>query len=1217
MVFDTYHIAPRQLQVLDHLYRRARALATELRETDELLRDAVRLEAVHVRLADLADQAEGLYLSGLGGVVRTLEVEIGRLLRGPRTPGEAWINHSRATLRRLTGVMENHLRTVEIGRGSWFAEQAVESATARVHVVEPDFARREHLRALLARGGYRVETHGDMESLGRACRRGKPPGAVVIDLAAFLGDGTTDGGQARIWAGLRPGCLRAAPVIALTDRDDMHTRLAAYRAGASRRLIRPFDDEHLLEMLGQLVRQAPAVPYRVMVVDPDPAALEHHTAALREAGMEVLGQTDPLRAPEALAEFTPDVLLVEMHMPGCSGPELTALLREDEAHAGLPIVFLSEEIDPLCHARALETGADDILVKPAAPAYLVSLVTARARRAREMCNMVGALRQTLHERESEHLALDEHAIVSVADASGDIIAVNDKFCEISGYARAELLGSNHRIVKSDTHPPAFFEEMWATISAGRIWQGEICNRSKDGHLYWVETTIMPIVDEQGIPYRYVSIRTDITRVKSAETELRRRHGMQKMITRVATDLLGADIPEMDAALVRALAESGRFIGADRAYLFLYSDDEASVSNTHEWCAAGIEAQKHKIQSMPIGEISWIVDGLARRNTLHIPDVQAMPPEASREKAILQDQDIRSLLLIDLRYQDRTMGFLGYDAVRLRRRWRVGEVVGLRVLAQVLANAISRHRSELELRRREAEVRVLARRNELILSTTTDGFFAADLDGHILDANPAFCTMLGYSVSELASMKIADFEAGESPQEVSAHIEGIIASGGSDRFDTRHRTRDGRILDVEVTTTLVDAGNGPVFYAFVRDITAREEARQALIRAREEAEGASKAKSEFLSSMSHELRTPMNAILGFAQLLEYDGRLDREQMDSVHEILRAGRQLLELINEVLDLAKVESGRIDLSLEPLDLCEIVEECFRLLEPLAAARSLQMERGAMEGVRVRADRVRLKQVLLNLLSNAIKYNRDAGRVHVEAHTIAEGQVHISVSDTGPGIAPERIRELFQPFSRLDAAQSAVEGTGIGLTITRRLVEMMGGEIGVDSRPGTGSRFWVELPCEDAGTEPGTPDTGEGSVPPAPESGRGRVVLYIEDNPANLKLVTQLLGRRRHVHLITAHTPALGLELAAARRPELILLDINLPDMDGYQVLDILRADRRLRNTPVVAISASAMPRDVDRGLAAGFDEYLTKPIDVKRFYAVLERWLGGKGSESAQGG
>jgi CheY-like chemotaxis protein len=413
---------------------------------------------------------------------------------------------------------------------------------------------------------------------------------------------------------------------------------------------------------------------------------------------------------------------------------------------------------------------------------------------------------------------------------------------------------------------------------------------------------------------------------------------------------------------------------------------------------------------------------------------------------------------------------------------------------------------------------------------------------------------------------------------------------------------------------------------VRDISVQKKNERELVSALEEADRASKAKSEFLSLMSHELRTPMNAILGFGQLMEYDSGLSAEHRDCVQEILKAGYHLLELINEVLDLSRIESGRLDLSLEPVEVSPVIRECQSLMKTLADKRDIQIEFRTLEGAVVRADRIRLKQALLNLLSNAIKYNRDGGSVTIGIEPQGQDRIAILVTDTGKGVSSGQLADLFQPFHRLDAEASGVEGTGIGLTITRRLVELMGGVVDAQSEVGTGSTFRIELPLVSLdgigqvdGSKPvTTPVSGNGNVSnkvsdnvsdtvsgqnPGPDQ---HLVLYIEDNPSNIRLVAQILGRHQHIHLLTAHTPELGIELARTRKPELILLDINLPGMDGYEVLQIFSADPVLRNIPVIAVTANAMPGDIERGMAAGFTDYLVKPLDIGRFNTVIAQRL-----------
>lgn len=386
----------------------------------------------------------------------------------------------------------------------------------------------------------------------------------------------------------------------------------------------------------------------------------------------------------------------------------------------------------------------------------------------------------------------------------------------------------------------------------------------------------------------------------------------------------------------------------------------------------------------------------------------------------------------------------------------------------------------------------------------------------------------------------------------------------------------------------------------------EERTHELIAAREKSDQASRAKGDFLSSMSHELRTPMNAILGFAQLLQLDRQLDERSAGFVREILRAGQHLLQLINEVLDLARIESGKLSLSPEPLPLAEPVAEAHALVAPLAQQRQVTVHVAALGDLVVRADRLRLKQVLLNLLSNAVKYNRPGGEVFVEAQAQDLFHVRLRVRDTGIGIAPQHLKELFQPFSRVSGA--AAEGTGIGLSISQRLVTMMGGRIGVESRPGVGSEFWIELPCDRLADPPppleATAESPAVQAPPLPQ--RRARVLYVEDNPANLKLVEQIVARHAGIELLMAPTGSLGLDLARSHQPDLLLLDIHLPDMDGFQVLARLRADESTRHIPTVAVTAQAMPADVRRVREAGFDDYLSKPLELRRFDELLVQML-----------
>jgi signal transduction histidine kinase/CheY-like chemotaxis protein len=373
-------------------------------------------------------------------------------------------------------------------------------------------------------------------------------------------------------------------------------------------------------------------------------------------------------------------------------------------------------------------------------------------------------------------------------------------------------------------------------------------------------------------------------------------------------------------------------------------------------------------------------------------------------------------------------------------------------------------------------------------------------------------------------------------------------------------------------------------------------------AREAAERANKAKNEFLSSMSHELRTPLNAILGFGQLLQ-TAPLSEDDHDSADHIVKAGRHLLELINEVLDLSRIESGRLTLSPEAVRVDELVRETTDLMRPTAARRGIAVTlHPSHDDVHVHADRQRIKQVLLNLLSNAIKYNREGGEVDVRSERVGTERFRVSVNDTGPGIAPTRMPALFEPFERLGAEESAVEGTGLGLALARRLVEAMGGAIGVDSTEGKGSTFWVELAVTESPVAAFERANG-GAVPWVPAAGAERTLLLIEDNLSNLRLVERILKARPGVGLLSAMQGGLGLELARQHRPDLILLDLHLPDIPGDEVLHRLRADPATREIPIVVVSADATEGRIRRLREAGATAYLTKPLEVAELLELVD--------------
>jgi signal transduction histidine kinase/CheY-like chemotaxis protein len=431
----------------------------------------------------------------------------------------------------------------------------------------------------------------------------------------------------------------------------------------------------------------------------------------------------------------------------------------------------------------------------------------------------------------------------------------------------------------------------------------------------------------------------------------------------------------------------------------------------------------------------------------------------------------------------------------------------------------------------------------------------------------------------------------------------------DSYELTYIRKDGSRFPAVVSITALRDDYGDIIgYLLIgTDNSVRKRVQTELNEAMAAAEKASRAKTDFLSGMSHELRTPLNAILGFAQLVESGSPSPTpSQKRSLDQILKAGWYLLELINEILDLALIESGKLTLSREPVSLVEVMLECRAMIEPQAQKRGIGMTFPRFEiPYFVKADRTRVKQVLINLLFNAIKYNKPGGAVAVECALASPASIRISVRDTGVGLAPEQLAQLFQPFNRLGKESGTEEGTGIGLVVTKRLVDLMGGTIGADSTVGVGSVFWIEL------TRTSAPQLAVEQAVLAtltrPEVAVGgallRTLLYVEDNPANLELVEQLIARRPDLRLLSAADGNIGVEFARAYQPEVILMDINLPGLSGIEALHILRADPATAHIPVIALSANAVPRDIEKGLEAGFFNYLTKPIKVNQFMDALD--------------
>lgn len=556
-----------------------------------------------------------------------------------------------------------------------------------------------------------------------------------------------------------------------------------------------------------------------------------------------------------------------------------------------------------------------------------------------------------------------------------------------------------------------------------------------------------------------------------------------------------------------------------------------------------------------------------------------------------------------RLDEQLLGGEAWVGQEVRAQTSDGRPLEITLSGSPIRDELGRVVGSLGLARELTAERLAEREYGHFFELSPDLLCIADFEGRFHRLSPAWERMLGQTIEELSAQPFLAFVHPDDRERTVAETARLTADPTPQVLVNRYRANDGRYrwLQWIATSDL----QRRLIYAIARDVTELKQTEEQLVRSQEAAERANRAKSEFLSRVSHELRTPLNAILGFGQLLEMDDGLSETQVDSVRQIVKGGWHLLQLIDEVLDISRIESSRLALSLEAVDVDELLEEMRALIVPFADERGVTVHAARKARVHVWADQQRLKQVLLNLLSNAVKYNQDGGEVRVGCDAETDGRFRITVTDTGCGVAEEQIERLFAPFDRLDAAERGIAGTGLGLALTKGLVEAMGGTIGVDSRPGEGSSFWVELPYAEAPLE-------AAAAAPARDgfalSATGRqTILYIEDNVSNLKLIERILAGSGEIRLLSAMQGQLGIDLAREHRPDLILLDLHLPDMNGENVLARLAEDERTRTIPVIVISADATSGRLEQLLEAGARSYLTKPLVMHSFIAAVEDALG----------
>ena len=724
-------------------------------------------------------------------------------------------------------------------------------------------------------------------------------------------------------------------------------------------------------------------------------------------------------------------------------------------------------------------------------------------------------------------ALEDHAIVSVADRQGRILYANDRFCQLAGYPREELLNNDHSMLQSGLHPPEFYRDMWKTILKGEEWDGILCNKTKDNQYYWWKTRITPVPDGTGLPGQFLCIRSEVGLSRLYEENLLKKNRLLSLLNDTAKTLLDTSHSEFEQSLKQVLGMWRKMIDADCGLLLAFSLNSGPV--IVEKCEP---AAWHKLATA-IEDLNPEAAAFVSSDhvTTRIVDLNADHGARGGEQLAetLQQHGIQGVINVPVKTDGRVPFVLSFCCRQSDNfpLW-LDQVDLLEVLSDVLSGAFLRafqektllsQRYQLEKRQNYANV----------------GDWDMDINSQVITWSPH---LFGFG-DNLRQLPLQDYVSLIHPddrEQFRQYLGHCI-----DHFapiDVAYRLeRDGESLWVQMRGSKIidDTQNAFVILATLIDVSRNKRNEYALIRAREVAERANSAKSEFLSSMSHELRTPLNSILGFAQLLDIDDTLSKWQRENISEIAKAGKHLLQLINDILDLSMLESGNINIILEPIDIRAFVSECIALLKPVAKQHGISLLAGELAQVDVLADKKRLKQALINLVNNAIKYNRENGQVTLKATTANNGAVNILVIDTGIGIDPAKQDELFQPFNRLGWENSGREGTGIGLCYSKKVVEMMGGTVAFQSSPGQGSTFSLEFPL--AARERRAGGRGCRRAKPSDDP----CILYVDAARDNVDYIRHLVGDRGNFTYQYASTVEAACDSAHRVPPDIVVLNMK----------------------------------------------------------------------------
>lgn len=741
----------------------------------------------------------------------------------------------------------------------------------------------------------------------------------------------------------------------------------------------------------------------------------------------------------------------------------------------------------------------------------------------------------------------------ITDLGANIEYVNETFVNITGYSRAEVIGKNPRLLHSGKTPKALYDDMWATLNAGEVWKGELTNKRKDGVEYTESAFISPVRQLGGKITHYVGVQEDITARKQAESLLKESEQRFHIVA--------------DAAPV---------------LIWLSGTDKLCTWFNQVWLDfVGRSMEQESGNGWAEGVHP---DDLQRCLDIYVSHFDQREPFRMEYRLKRYDGEYRWLHDNGVPRFDADRNFLGYigSCIDITDR----KLVEQKIAAQNL-------------------------RYQTLLKSSIDGIHVIDLDGNIVDVNEAFCRQLGYSYVEAMQLNVTQWDAQWSAEELLRILKELIDLGEARQFETKHRRKDGSLIDVEINSVPVIVEGRPLLFASARDITGRKQNEAVILLAKDRAEALAQSKSDFLANMSHEIRTPMNAIIGLSHLA-LNKEASPEIRDYLEKISSSSNSLLSILNDILDLSKLEAGRLTIDHSRFDLDEILDNIHNLFADRAKEKCLDFKMDVASDVPrgLVGDTLRLQQVLINLLGNAIKFTeRGQVTLKITAQQIDPSQARLlfCVTDTGIGMPDYDREKLFQPFSQVDGSITRrFGGTGLGLAISRNLLQLMGGEFSVESAPGKGSSFGFELVL---GLSFLSSQYPSGTVIPAQgyfgKLLAGTRVLVAEDNLINQQVVREFLN----LSGITVEIANNGKEAMALLEHgafDAVLMDMHMPEMDGFEATKLIRSQARFAELPMIALTAGVTKEERERCIALGMNDFIAKPINPKKLMWTLVQWI-----------